>query len=95
MARVDVLTRPGILLDGQKFFDRWRERFRDGQAFGGSIKVTEGSGLLSDNFPMIHATIKRYRDLMKRRASGDIAAAFVQASTTMTRSLAPVIVKPN
>ncbi|MGH6833862.1 MAG: leucyl aminopeptidase family protein, partial [Methyloceanibacter sp.] len=24
-------------------------------AFGGSIKVTEGSGLLSDNFPMIHA----------------------------------------
>jgi leucyl aminopeptidase len=24
-------------------------------AFGGSVKVTEGSGLLSDNFPMIHA----------------------------------------
>ena len=24
-------------------------------AFGASIKVTEGSGLLSDNFPMIHA----------------------------------------
>ncbi len=24
-------------------------------SFGGSIKVTEGSGLLSDNFPMIHA----------------------------------------
>ena len=24
-------------------------------AYGGSIKVTEGSGLLSDNFPMIHA----------------------------------------
>jgi leucyl aminopeptidase len=24
-------------------------------AYGGSVKVTEGSGLLSDNFPMIHA----------------------------------------
>ena len=24
-------------------------------AFGGSVKITEGSGLLSDNFPMIHA----------------------------------------
>ncbi len=24
-------------------------------AFGGTVKVTEGSGLLSDNFPMIHA----------------------------------------
>jgi leucyl aminopeptidase len=34
-------------------------------AFGGSVKVTEGSGLLSDNFPMIHA-VGRASDRLPR-----------------------------
>ncbi|TAK05398.1 30S ribosomal protein S2 [Patescibacteria group bacterium] len=35
------------------------------------------------NFPMIHATIKRYRDLMKRRASGDIAEKYTKKEQLM------------
>lgn len=35
------------------------------------------------NFSVIHATIKRYRDLMKRRASGDIAEKYTKKEQLM------------